>query len=127
MRIRMRNEVTFEGRIVTTPIYNHTKKNNSLVANFRLGNTRRYFTAHDEEKLERCYANVVAWVKVAEYCQSIDLGVGDLIVVYGSLKNKESDNELEIVGRSIKFLRKRRGSDGNENDQVSDDQSRQSP
>jgi single-stranded DNA-binding protein len=130
----------FEGRVVTTPIYNHTLKNGSLVANFRVGNTRRYFTTSNEEKIEKCYANVVVWVKVAEYCNEVELSVGDLITIYGSLKNKDKfDNDLEIVGRSIKILQRGRNRIVNEeklievaddsriqDNQISGDQSRES-
>ena len=108
------NKVIFEGCLIEDPKYNRTKSTNVLVSNFRVINTRKYLTSKKESKEEKCFVNVVAWLKIAEICQKKNLQKRDSVWIEGRLQSKswisssgERKDSIEIMAESIRITNRR--------------------
>ncbi|HEY0536595.1 MAG TPA: single-stranded DNA-binding protein [Actinoplanes sp.] len=82
------------GNVLTAPEWRRLKDSGSLVANFRVASTARRF---DREKAQWVDGNslrvrVTAWRRLAEGVAS-SIAVGDPVVVYGRLYNRDWQDE----------------------------------
>lgn len=111
--IHQMNKVIFEGCLIEDPQFNRTSTSNVLVSNFRILHKRKYLTSKNEPKEEKCFVNVVAWLKIAEVCKKQNLQRRDFVWIEGRLQSKiwttkggDRKETLEIMAESIRITKR---------------------
>lgn len=112
-RLPSMNKVIIVGNLVADPRLNRTNSSNVAVSNFKIACSRRFKNTKGELKEETCYANIVAWARLAEICDR-NLKKGDAVCVEGELQTKNWESSdgsrkmtTEILAKKVQFLTKK--------------------
>lgn len=120
------NKVFISGYLVKDVQYQKTKTNNTLVANFRIINVRKFRNANGDPKEEACTINVIAWSKLADICNNRNLQKGDYVFVEGILQTKkwgpddDKKQTNEVMAKNIQIFANDQQQDDRDNSNYDD-------
>ena len=106
------NKVILIGRLTNDPEVRYTATNNELVVSFRLAVNRRFVKQGEEREAD--FINIVAWRKVAEFCNKY-FKKGLQIGIVGRLLTRNYDDKdgkkvyvTEVVAEETYFADSKR-------------------
>ena len=113
------NKVILIGRLTNDPEVRYTATNNELVVSFRLAVNRRFVKQGEEREAD--FINIVAWRKVAEFCNKY-FKKGLQIGIVGRLLTRNYDDKdgkkvyvTEVVAEEVYFADSKKQENANIN------------